>query len=59
MTKDAVAEAAGWTGIRSSRRPDARLRGELGPPRGTVLMNAGIGPGLTNLIAAGITVVEE
>jgi NAD(P)-dependent dehydrogenase (short-subunit alcohol dehydrogenase family) len=28
------------------------LRGEPGPPRGTVLMNAGIAPGLTNLIAA-------
>lgn len=30
----------------------ARLRREPGPPRGTVLMNAGIAPGLTNLLAA-------
>ncbi len=29
-----------------------RLRREPGPPRGTVLMNAGIAPGLTNLLAA-------
>jgi hypothetical protein len=29
-----------------------RLRRESGPPRGTVLMNAGIAPGLTNLLAA-------
>lgn len=104
-----AAQAAGWTAIRSSRRPDAgfrhvdlaepqtlekvideadvvvstvpdeqlvaermvldrggllinvsamaassaaRLRREAGPPRGTVLMNAGIAPGLTNLLAA-------
>jgi hypothetical protein len=104
-----AAQAAGWTAIRSSRRPDtgfrhvdlaepqtlekvideadvvvstipdeqlvaermvldrggllinasamaassaARLRREPGPPRGTVLMNAGIAPGLTNLLAA-------
>jgi hypothetical protein len=32
----------------------ARLCGEPGPPRGTVLMNAGIAPGLTNLLAAGL-----
>ena len=31
-----------------------RLRRKPGPPRGTVLMNAGIAPGLTNLIAAGL-----
>src|SRR5271168_2500205 len=30
----------------------ARLRRKPGPPRGTVLMNAGIAPGLTNLLAA-------
>ncbi|HEY1820572.1 MAG TPA: hypothetical protein VGG83_11655 [Trebonia sp.] len=30
----------------------ARLRHEPDPPRGTVLMNAGIAPGLTNLLAA-------
>jgi hypothetical protein len=30
----------------------ARLRAEPGPPRGTVLMNAGVAPGLTNLLAA-------
>jgi NAD(P)-dependent dehydrogenase (short-subunit alcohol dehydrogenase family) len=30
----------------------ARLRQEPGEPQGTVLMNAGIAPGLTNLIAA-------
>ena len=30
----------------------ARLSREPGPPRGTVLMNAGIAPGLTNLLAA-------
>jgi hypothetical protein len=104
-----TAQAAGWTTIRGSRRPDpgfrhvdladpqtlekvideadvvvstvpdeqlaaerlvlnwggllinvsamaadatVRLRGEPGPPRGTVLMNAGVAPGLTNLIAA-------
>ncbi|MGD0699693.1 MAG: hypothetical protein ABSA02_07415 [Trebonia sp.] len=104
-----AAQAAGWTAIRSSRRPSsgfrhvdlaepqtlekvideadvvvstvpddklvaermvldrggllinvsamaasgaARLRREPGPPRGTVLMNAGIAPGLTNLLAA-------
>jgi NAD-dependent epimerase/dehydratase family protein len=106
-----AAQAAGWTAIRSSRRPSAgfchvdlaepqtlekvideadvvvstvpdeqlvaermvldrggllinvaaiaassaaRLRREPGPPRGTVLMNAGIAPGLTNLLAAGL-----
>lgn len=32
----------------------AELRREPGPPRGTVLMNAGIAPGLTNLLAAGL-----
>jgi hypothetical protein len=32
----------------------ARLRREPGPPRGTVLMNAGIAPGLTNLLAASL-----
>jgi hypothetical protein len=31
-----------------------RLRDEPGQPHGTVLMNAGIAPGLTNLLAAGL-----
>jgi hypothetical protein len=34
----------------------ARLRREPRPPRGTVLMNAGIAPGLTNLLAADLLV---
>ena len=110
MIADA-AEAAGWTTIRTSRRPAAgfrhvdladpqtleqvideadvivstvpdehlvaermvlgrggllvnvsalpasaagRLRREISQPRGTVLMNAGIAPGLTNVLAAGL-----